>query len=628
MKDYSTFMGLTLAAAERDSLSQSIVSADQSPDTWAHICATFLDEGYVLAACCALEQAFSNVRVTNNHFSISTYIVAERVIRQLVSALIANAQPTEMYPTLFNKFVEQSANQNVYTDFSVAGVAFHPHAISSPESEIIQKWIRQLVNKQSTDHTKASMKNVAIVYLLHAESSYDAAELNSLLQAHKEFIFLKDYYTLFSLLSVRELCNAETVDILSSSLHGLAFLIQYQKIYKSSVAIPDAYIGKVYIRQMCVTAKASDSCADARVSVKNLLDYYLGRRFGPDARGDHNYDCVVFDRMRAVEIERKAPVVSKSTRELRIAICVSGQLRGYEEARRSWRPVEQLGAVSYFVHTWRNVGGREPEGSHAERVFGGDFLTAYMSAVATYGYSSIKSILSELFERIRRQKHVSADDLMSTYDTRHVVVEDENDDKFIGWNNYRKMYYKISKSLSLVREMRLDYDIILRIRPDKKILSIDAELFGQQMRKCLEQNIICADSSYFLHFGLGFCVGDQFYMGSSALMLKAADMYEEMQRFDGIPIYGLNNECAPHINAANVFSAHNIEIELAKINWGPLVEPEKMSADAIVDALAADLGRQKNDLHRKLVELLLSAARRDVTLHATPGARGRTPSGR
>ena len=37
---------------------------------------------------------------------------------------------------------------------------------------------------------------------------------------------------------------------------------------------------------------------------------------------------------------------------LKIAICVSGQLRGYEEAKKSWDSIFQGHDVDYYVHTW------------------------------------------------------------------------------------------------------------------------------------------------------------------------------------------------------------------------------------------------------------------------------------
>ena len=50
-------------------------------------------------------------------------------------------------------------------------------------------------------------------------------------------------------------------------------------------------------------------------------------------------------------------IIAERSRPLRVALCVSGQLRGYKEAFPSW---PSLGLddhqVTTFVHTWQSVG--------------------------------------------------------------------------------------------------------------------------------------------------------------------------------------------------------------------------------------------------------------------------------
>jgi len=154
--------------------------------------------------------------------------------------------------------------------------------------------------------------------------------------------------------------------------------------------------------------------------------------------------------------------VIDSKRRLKIAICVSGQLRGYEKAFPTWDHM-RLGRheVRYFIHTWRDIGRnwyrfwtftktRELLWEVLQRP---DSTTAL---AARYP----KMTLACTGESIRTREQ-----LQEFYNTPHVVVEDDAQPPFSDKNTPWKMHSKIERAHQMAHDSGEEFDLYIRISP-------------------------------------------------------------------------------------------------------------------------------------------------------------------
>jgi hypothetical protein len=76
---------------------------------------------------------------------------------------------------------------------------------------------------------------------------------------------------------------------------------------------------------------------------------------------------------------------------LRIAVCISGQLRGFRQAYPTWTRLGLDHHDCFFaVHAWKKIGRNMPiKSDTAQRCFSGQFLRAYKDVVSRMGYDFI-----------------------------------------------------------------------------------------------------------------------------------------------------------------------------------------------------------------------------------------------
>lgn len=156
-------------------------------------------------------------------------------------------------------------------------------------------------------------------------------------------------------------------------------------------------------------------------------------------------------------------------KKLRVAICVSGQLRDYQTAFKTWGFLDLIDHhVDYYIHTWKYLGRRQADRpQHAARSFSGQFLEAYQFVLEQYGFDFIKAQYPALCDFMDKTSQVSEAELQQFYNTPYVVVEDDNNPDILAMSNQQKMLYKIFKCYEYVKSSGKQYDLIIRLRPDK-----------------------------------------------------------------------------------------------------------------------------------------------------------------
>ncbi|WP_199614024.1 hypothetical protein [Paenibacillus alkalitolerans] len=210
----------------------------------------------------------------------------------------------------------------------------------------------------------------------------------------------------------------------------------------------------------------------------------------------------------------------------RVALCISGQLRGWKDAFLSWKKTFMKGAnIDLFVHVWEAVGRTEPSsGNRASRVFTGKFLVAYQSALVNEGYEEICRKYPTLISLVKDSTIVRKDELQQVYDTNYVVVENEQDPLFEDWDNSVKMHYKIWSCHQLMKQSGNKYDIVVRMRPDHEVVVDETKWNWKLIAN--EVNLspkIFANSP--LRTQRDVLMGDQFAMGSEWSMDKYANTW-------------------------------------------------------------------------------------------------------
>ncbi|MES1201247.1 MAG: hypothetical protein ABUS57_07330 [Pseudomonadota bacterium] len=275
----------------------------------------------------------------------------------------------------------------------------------------------------------------------------------------------------------------------------------------------------------------------------------------------------------------------------RIALCVSGQLRGYDRCAPTWAKLGfEAPNVDTFVHTWRNIGRKYPFAGHAERCFSGAFIDAFRSGVRIMGQRPLEQAYPSLFAWFKAHADIDEAALRDLYKTDHIVIEDDSTPAFASFSNSDKMYDKTQRCYELARDSGRDYDLIVRIRPDKPVqsaaaldwIAIGAELSAKRK--------IYADVGPFLHYAAQYGIGDQFAVGDTETMALYSTAYEQTRAAKAAPRYGFPGMCHPHSNFAAAAFAAGIRVAgMPNVVFGPPVDSEAIGVRALSELVRRDI---------------------------------------
>lgn len=295
-------------------------------------------------------------------------------------------------------------------------------------------------------------------------------------------------------------------------------------------------------------------------------------------------------------------------RRPRVAVCVSGQLRGYRNAVATWdRTLRRDADCELFVHTWTRIGRSSAESFRSTLPFQGPaFTDAYRAAGRREGDDELKARYPDLFRALDTGAIVTADHLRATYQTEHVVVEDDQEPTYAGWSNQDKMHVKIERAYDLALSQGREYDLIVRLRPDKPIVFV-AAAWSDLVELGRDSATILADREMGVHYA-HLMIGDQFALGGPGPMSiysRTATLYPELAR-NGLLECG--DQLAGHSSLAHVCWIHGIQVERAPIRFGALQEASPMTEQEVLDALRLDSDGRLDATDRALI----AAAEQDV----------------
>lgn len=295
-------------------------------------------------------------------------------------------------------------------------------------------------------------------------------------------------------------------------------------------------------------------------------------------------------------------------RRLRVAVCVSGQLRGYQEAFRSWQQTLLRDVdAHFFVHTWQNVGRATPSPFRTELPWlGPRFSKAYRESCTQIGFEEMQSRYSALFALCESTATVSEEELRSFYGTHAVVVEDDQHPSFASYSNPDKMHYKIRACHELMEELGEPYDLCMRIRPDKEVSFIGFR-WRDLAKRCTQEALLFADNPLEIHFGHP-TIGDQFAVGRPAVMAQYADCFRFSPRVSEHGLLGWPQQMAGHVNLAFTCWALRIGVERVAMKSTRLLEAAPVLMDEVLEAVRCDAVGRMDAIDR----ILLEAIREDL----------------
>jgi hypothetical protein len=301
-------------------------------------------------------------------------------------------------------------------------------------------------------------------------------------------------------------------------------------------------------------------------------------------------------------LSARFPSIMTDRRRLKIAICVSGQLRGFRHAYPSWLRTLLVGADhSIFVHSWRAIGrsGAEPF-RHTLPFEGERFKEKYREFANEHGFDVFKSRFPTLFGSLAESGAIDEQSLAQFYSTDQVVLEDDRAERFAIMSNQQKMHYKIDAAFQLAVKSGESFDMVVRIRPDKGILLMGFDwLAARNFSK--QSTVVFADAAYGFQYGHLF-IGDQFAVGAFEPMVIYSGAW------NSYPILAENHlfQCTPeflgHAALAQVCWVHGIDVQKAPIKFGQLHDAEPMRLTEILRCLRLDAEGRMDHTDLKLIE--------------------------
>lgn len=298
----------------------------------------------------------------------------------------------------------------------------------------------------------------------------------------------------------------------------------------------------------------------------------------------------------------KAPFVPSFGRKPKIAVCVSGQLRGYTRVLPSWeRNLLRNTSYDIFVHSWTSVGGSGAEPFREVLPFEGEaFQDAYRQCCLAVGFEEFKLSYPNLFHGLENSRVVMADEIKAFYKAKAVILEDDQESKFDAFTNSEKMHYKIYSANEMVRRSGEEYDLVLRIRPDLPI-SLRGFSWSDMVSACRDNRVLFADLAGGLHY-MHCMIGDQIALGSQAALDTYASCYTEYPKIKDAGLFGAPLEFKGHLSLAYNCWLNNSSVHKLPVKKRALLDSEKMSVEKIIQALEKDSEGRNSTSDLKLLD--------------------------
>jgi hypothetical protein len=298
---------------------------------------------------------------------------------------------------------------------------------------------------------------------------------------------------------------------------------------------------------------------------------------------------------------RRLPLFALGERRIRVAVCVSGQLRGFRRVLPTWlRSLFAHVDCTFFIHSWSAIGRAGAQPSRIVLPFEGDAFTAsYKKLGLQEGFEAIQQRYPSLFAALSAGGTVTAEEIGALYGTQHVVIDDDAQSPFTQFTNQQKMHYKIWAAHRLMEESGEEFDLVVRIRPDLEVRN-QAFHWRDMAAACAGSPLLFTERPYGVHYGK-LMIGDQFAIGAPDLLARYASAWTLVPELAPLHLAGCPAEFVGHVSLAQACWLNGLDLRRAPIRFGPLREPDRLSTAEIRAALEADAAGRMNAIDRELI---------------------------
>lgn len=317
---------------------------------------------------------------------------------------------------------------------------------------------------------------------------------------------------------------------------------------------------------------------------------------------------------------RRAPIMKSPLlrRDPKICVEISGQMRGYRQAIESWKNIGfKKDEWQVVVHTWQALGGRLPsEPAFADRTFAGEFLAAYKTVLARFGWEQLQARYPTLIHGLKSSELVRPEQLEEVYGTKIVVIEDENV-VAAQKNNQWKMHYKILKAHELALSTVPDADLYIRLRGDfvfETDLQLDWRIIWEQVRS---GGIMLAQfGREFQALNAAMAMGDQLAIGTRDSMSAYSEAFLRVQEAQNGELFGFPKDYYGHLTLAYTTLYAGIKVRsIPRLTSGnPLLNSSRVDPSQVERWISMDLPSGPRD---EFDHLLVESLKSDLKVAAT-----------
>ena len=286
-------------------------------------------------------------------------------------------------------------------------------------------------------------------------------------------------------------------------------------------------------------------------------------------------------------------------RKPKVAICLSGQLRGYEKALTTWKKTILRGIEPvFFVHTWSGIGRSDAQPFRYVLPFAGTaFPEAYRQVALSMGYDAMRAQYPALFTALAAGNVTTPEDLKDVYGTDHVVVENDTDSQFADFTNQQKMHYKIHAADQMAQVCG-GFDLHMRLRPDLAINLVGFD-WRDLASACAARPVIFAEKPYGLHYD-NLMIGDQCAVGTPEALRIYADTWNSFGQMADAGLGRCPATLTGHVSLAMTAYTCGLAVDRLPIKFGTLQDAEPLGSHEILATLRADSRGEATD--RRLID--------------------------
>lgn len=546
---------------------------------------------------------FSNLIALNPLPSSRLYLIAGDILEKVVFRNIdhLNDFDEDIYG-LFKLLCSQSP-------ISFMGTGDYPVICSMITNNILEKDYQKIINYLKLVFSKTKLldnKNITLSCLLVAFGFVDKDKKAVLMEEFFDEFWVYNLWPMVMIL-YQYSNQSENVEIFCNLLEKNSANI-LENIPKKSpkqifyyITISKALSNNFY-KNLITKLKESDLKFDSKLPYALDLEYILGKKNLAEKCSE------AFD--------YKISTLNSNPRKPKIAVCISGQLRGYKKAYQTWK---KFGAsdydVTYFIHSWKNIGRANLDGDRANRSLSGKFLEEWKNSWFMLGEGEMRKRYKHFFESCFVEGLVTKQEIEEFYGTKNVIIEDDESAYFADFSNPKKMYYKAYECHKMMRNFSDDFDLVIRIRPDKELMVNDQINWNEIYQKLLQKPSLMVDLAPIVTNGKykNFFIGDQVAIGLTSIMDIYAGTYKITNQVQKMNLDGFAKDYITHANFGLSCLYHNIEVNaIDAFNCGSLLSVDIIAPEKVLAAISKDIKISKDE--RDIA--LLNAAIYDAKNHS------------